>query len=142
MKTGAFFGSTDGIGQFDCILELVPQMLDLTSSSQRAFNPIAPIGFDERCRELPIDEQPVFGVPIRRRDFTLDSKIIVPRPAIARHRWRSLRAIRRIVPWAVSAWLEECQHIIMHTFGSPHATHPLIQALGQVALGSAPIGLI
>ena len=139
METSAFFGSSDSIGQFDCNLELVHQILNLTCSNKRAFNPIPPIRFDERCRELPIDEQPIFGVPIRCRDFTLDSKIIVPRPAKARHRWRSLRAIRRIVPRATSAWLEESQHVIMHTFRSRHATHSLVQALGQVALGSAPI---
>ena len=139
METSAFFGSTDGIGQFDCSLELVHQMLDSARSNERAFNPVAPISFDEWCRELPIDEQPIFGVPIRRRDFTLDSKIIVPCPAIARHRWRSLRAIRRIVPRAGSAWLEESQHVIIHTFRSRHATHSLIQALGQFALGSGPV---
>ena len=115
METGAFFGSSDGIGQFDCRLELVYQVLDLTSSNKRAFNPITPISFDERCGKLAIDEQPIFGVPIRRRDFTSDSKIIVPRPAIVRHRWGSLRAIRRIFPWASSPWLEESQYVTIHT---------------------------
>ena len=139
METSAFFGFSDGIGQFDCRLELVHQMLNLTSSNKLTFNPIAPISLDERCRELAIDEQPVFGVPICRRDLTSDSKIIVPRPAITRHRWRSLRAIRRIVPRAASAWLEECQYVTIHIFKGLHATHTLVQALRQVALGSAPI---
>ena len=139
METSAFFGFSDGIGQFDCRLELVHQMLNLTRSNKRTFNPIAPVSFDERCRELAIDEQPILGVPIRRRDFTTDSKIIVPRPAITGHRWRNFRAIYRIVPRATSAWLEESQYIIIHTFGGLHATHILVQALRQIAFGSAPM---
>ena len=142
METSAFFRPSDGIGQFDCILQLVHQILNLVSSNTRAFNPIAPISLDERCRELAIDEQPIFGVPIRRRDFASDSKIIVPRPAITGHRWRSLRAIRRMFPWASSAWLEECQYITIHEFQGLHATHTLVQALRQFTLGSAPISLI
>ena len=142
METSAFFRPSDGIGQFDCILQLVHQILNVVSSYTRTFNPIAPISLDERCREFAIDEQPVFGVPIRRRDFASHSKIIVPRPAITGHRWRSLRAIRRIIPWTASAWLEECQYVIIHTFQGLQATHTLVQALRQVALGSAPIALM
>ena len=96
-------------------LELVHRVLKRTSSNTHAFNPIAPISFDERCGELTIDEQPVFGVPIRRRDFTSDSKVIAPRPTIARHLWRGLRAIRRVVPWASSTSLKESQYATTQT---------------------------
>ena len=142
METSAFFRSSDGIGQFDCILQLVHQILSLISSNTRAFNPIAPISLDERCRELAIDEQPIFGVPICCRDFTSDSEIIVPRPAITRHRRRSLRAIRRITPRASSAWLGESQYVFLRSFRGLQATHTVVQALRQVSLGSAPIAPI
>ena len=138
VKTGAFFGLSDGIGQYDCRSESVNSMLILTTSMKRAFNPITPISFDERCRELAIDEQPIFGVPICRRYLTLESELIAPRPAMFRHRWWYLRAIRRIVPGAFSARLEESQYLTIHTFRGLHATHPPVQALRQLSFGNAP----
>ena len=131
METGAFFGSSDGIGQFDCEIGISSYVLNRTSSNTRAFNPIAPISLDERCGELAIDEQPVFGVPIRRRDFTSDSKIIAPRPAVARHRWRGLRAIRRVVPWTSSTSLKESQYATIQTSEIAMQLTPWFKHLGR-----------